>query len=350
MTLSSIAPGYAQSAPTAGYWQPGPDASGTANIVGRIVTPRASASVNPGVNLLLSGWAVDLAASSGTGVSGVEVWAGARDKGGTKLATGSVGQTNSDAADVLGAASAKAGFTATLPSSALSGLASGATTLYVYVNTPKGSFFKAQTVNVLAPLALPFPNDPVVWVAKPLDGQNITQKQPNSKFTFSGVALDRNPLSAVQNSLSLLPPGIGQTLSTGCPGCVGATGNWYTQYRGAGVNTITAYIDNPPGRGDNTAFGNFGTPCAGCLQGVTILANNKGSINVAGRPQGSVASRNYGSQFDFSGWVISMNPMLLSPGPHTLVVTATSAVTAKTNTAKVTFNIVPFKADQRVEP
>src|SRR5205823_8421608 len=130
---------------------------------------------------------------------------------------------------------------------------------------------------VLAPLALPFPNDPVVWIAKPLEGQNITQKQANSKFSFSGVALDRNPLSAVQNSLALLPPGIGQTLSPGCSACPGATGSIYTQFRGAGINSITAYMDNPPARGDNSAFGNFGTACTSCIAGVTILANNKGS-------------------------------------------------------------------------
>jgi hypothetical protein len=279
------------------------------------------------------------------------VWAGAKDKGGTKLATGSVGLPRADVAEIIGSGFSKSGFSAVVPSSAISKLTTGNQSFTVYVHTPnKGTWYRSASVNVLAPLALPYPNDPVVWIAKPLDGTNISQKQPNSKFTFSGVALDRNPLSAVQNSLALLPPGVGQTLGPGCSGCAGATGSIYTSYRGAGVNSITAYIDNPPGKGDNSAFGNFGAPCSGCVQGVTILVSNKGSLNVAGKPAGSIASRNYGSQFDYSGWVISMNPLLLSPGTHTLFVTATSAVTGKSNTAQVSFNILPYRSDMRVQP
>jgi hypothetical protein len=347
MTLTWIVPSYAQTAPQ-GSWLAGPGASGSSTIIGRVETPRAAQNINPGTSLLVTGWAADL---SGGSISGVEVWAGAKDKGGTKLANGSVGLNRADVGEIIGTGFSKSGFSAVVPSGALSGLTAGTQPFYVYVNTPnKGSWYKSVSVNVLAPLALPFPNDPVVWIAKPLDGQNITQKQANSKFTFSGVALDRNPLSSVQNSLALLPPGIGQTMGPGCSGCAGATGNWYTQYRGAGVNSITAYIDQPPQRGDNSVFGNFGTPCSGCVQGVTILANNKGVINVAGKPTGSVASRNYGSQFDFSGWVISMNPMLLTPGTHTLFVTATSAVTGKSSTAQVSFNIIAFSPTQRIQP
>jgi hypothetical protein len=350
MTLTWIVPSYAQTAPQ-GSWLAGPGATGSSTIIGRVETPRAGQNINPGTSLLVTGWAADLSASGGSGIDGVEVWAGARDKGGTKLATGSVGLNRADVGEIIGSGFAKAGFSAVVPTGALSGLTAGTQPFYVYLHTPsKGTWFKSVSVNVLAPLALPFPNDPVVWIAKPLDGQNITQKQANSKFTFSGVALDRNPLTAVQNSLALLPPGVGQTMGPGCSGCVGATGNWYTQYRGAGVNTITAYIDTPPAKGDNSIFGNFGTACSSCVQGVTILANNKGSINVAGKPMGSVASGNYGHQFDFSGWVISINPLLLTPGPHTLFVTATSAVTGKSSTAQVTFNIVKYDPNQRIQP
>jgi len=352
LALTSVAPGYAQTAPSPGTWTAGPDGTGSSTIVGRVETPRAGQNINPGASLLVTGWAADLTATGGSsGIDGVEVWAGAKDKGGTKLATGSVGLSRTDVAEIIGSGFTKSGFSAVVPSSALSGLAAGTMTFNVYVHTPsKGTWYRATNVNVLAPLALPFPNDPVVWIAKPLDGTNITQKQPNSKFTFSGVALDRNPLSSVQNSLALLPPGAGQTLGPGCPGCVGATGNIYTQYRGAGVNSITAYIDTPPVKGDNSQFGNFGATCVGCVQGVTILVSNKGSLNVAGRPMGSIASRNYGSQFDFSGWVISMNPLLLTPGTHTLFVTATSAVTGKSSTAQASFNILEYKSDQRVQP
>jgi hypothetical protein len=334
-----------------GSWSAGPDASGSGTFIGRVETPRAGQNINPGSSLLVTGWAADVTAQGWAGIDGVEVWSGAKDKGGTKLATGSVGQARADVAEAIGSGFRNSGFTAVIPSSALSSLNSGAQPFYVYIHTPnKGTWFRSLSANVLAPLSLPFPNDPVVWVAKPLDGQNITQKQANSKFTFSGVALDRNPLSAVQNSLALLPPGIGQTLGTGCSGCAGATGNIATQDRGAGINTITAYIDSPPARNDNSVFGNFGTPCTSCAQGVSILVSNKGSLNVSGKPTGSIVSRSFGSQFDFSGWAISMNPMLLSPGPHTLFVTATSAVTGKSNTAKVTFNIIAFASDQRIQP
>lgn len=354
LALTSIAPSYAQQAPAlGGSWLAGPDGTGSSTIIGRVETPRGGQNINPGSSLLVTGWAADLNANGWSGIDGVEVWAGAKDKGGTKLATGSVGLSRTDVAEIIGTGFTKSGFSAVVPSAALSSLNSGSQPFDVYLHTPgKGTWYRSISVNVLAPLALPFPNDPVVWVAKPLDGANITQKQKNNKFTFSGVALDRNPLSAVQNSLALLPPGIGQTMGPGCPGCVGATNNWFTQYRGAGVNSITAYIDSPPARNDNSVFGNFGSACTSCVQGVTILANNKGSLNVSGKPQGSVASRNYGSQFDFSGWVISINPALLSPGPHTLFVTATSAVTGKSNTAQVTFNIIGFSSDpnQLIQP
>jgi hypothetical protein len=334
-----------------GSWLPGPDAKGSSAIIGRIETPRANQNVNPGTSLLVTGWAVDTSATSGTGIDAVEVWAGAKDKGGTKLATGSVGLTRSDIGEAIGATGAKAGFSAVIPGNQLSSLAAGTTGIYVYLHTPsKGSWYRSVSVNLLAPLALPFPNDPVVWIAKPLDGVNISQKQPNSKFTFSGVALDRNPLSSVANSLALLPPGVGQVMGAGCPGCAGATGNIYTQHRGAGVSSITAYMDSLPPKGDNTPFGNFGTACASCIQGVSILVSNKGVLNVAGKPQGSITSRSYGSQYDFAGWVISINPLTLSPGTHTLYVTGTSSITGKTNTQKVSFNILAYSPTMRVQP
>jgi hypothetical protein len=334
-----------------GSWLAGPDGTGPSTYIGRVETPRAAQNVNPGSSLLVTGWAADITAEGWSGIDGVEVWSGAKDKGGTKLATGSVGLARADVAEAIGAGFTNSGFTAVIPSSALSQLTSGSQPFFVYIHTPnKGTWFRSLSVNVLAPLALPFPNDPVVYIAKPLDGQNITQKQPNSKFTFTGIALDRNPLSAVQNSLALLPPGAGQTTSGGCSGCTGATGNIYTQFRGAGVTAINAYIDSPPKRGDNSTFGNFGAPCAGCTQGVAILVSNKGSLNVAGKPTGSIISRSFGSDFDFSGWAISMNPMLLSPGPHTLYVSGISAITGKSTQAHVTFNIIAFDANQRVQP
>jgi len=124
-----------------------------------------------------------------------------------------------------------------------------------------------------------------------------------------------------------------------------------TQDRGQGINNILAWIDQKPAASDNTVFGNFGlVPCVGCTQGVVILVSGKGVLNTAGKPQASIIAHQYGSQFDFAGWSISMNPALLSPGPHTLFVTATSSVTGKQSMASVDFNIIAFHAGQRVQP
>lgn len=342
LALTTIAPSYAQTA-LSGSWLAGPDASGSSTIVGRIETV-PSRAIRLGTSLQVTGWAADV---SGGSIDGMEVWAGAKDKGGTKLATGSVGLARPDIAEALGSSFGKSGFNAVVPGTAWNSLAAGPQSIYVYLHTPnKGSWYRTFTANLPGKLALQFPDDPVVWVAKPLDGQNITQKQPNSKFTFSGVALDRNSLSSVQGAVPYLAPGVGQALSSGCSGC----GGLYTQHKGAGVSSITAYIDNPPGRGDNSAFGNFGASCTSCIAGVAILVSNKGSLNAAGKPQGSIATRNYGDQFDYSGWVISINTMELTPGPHTLYVTATSAITGKQNTASASFNLLPYKANQKVQP
>ena len=359
MMLTTIAPGYAQSAPSMASWSAGPGAQGSSTYIGRIEAPRARQNVSSGSSLLVSGWAADTTAQGWSGVDGVEVWSGAQGAGGTKLASGTTGQPRPDVAESIGAGFTNSGFTAVVPSSALSNLSAGNVNLYVYIHTPtKGAWYRTVPVALVQPPVLPYPNDPVVYIAKPSDGMNITQRQLFNKITFSGVALDRNPLSAVQGSLATLPPGIGQSLSGGCPGCAGNTGYIYTQFRGAGVDTITSYIDAPPGKGDNSTFGNFGTPCASCTQGVSILVNNKGVLNVQGKPQGSIITDAEGlaqtgdeEQFRFGGWVISIDPALLSPGPHTLFVTAHSTVTGKTSTARSTFNILPFtNPSQKIQP
>jgi hypothetical protein len=356
MLLTSVTPSLAQSAAT---WSAGPGAVGSSTYIGRIEAPTAKRNINPGASLLVSGWAADTTAQGWAGIDGVEVWAGAQGPAGTKLATGSVGQPRPDVAESIGSTFTNSGFSAVVPSSAWSKLQPGNLTLYVYIHTPnKGSWYRTVNTYLVQAPELPYPNDPIVVIAKPQNGMNITQRQLNNKITFSGIALDRNPLSSVQDSLALLPAGIGQSLSMGCSACPGNTGYIYTQHRGAGVNSITAYIDSPPKPGDNSVFGSFGSPCVGCLAGVSILVNNSGSLNNAAKPQGSIISDSYGipisgdpEQFRYAGWVISMNPALLDPGPHTLYVTANSAITGKTSTASATFNIIPFTGpSQKIEP
>jgi len=356
MTLSAVVPTYAQTAAT---WHAGPGAVGSSTYIGRIEAPTRGRNVNPGASLLVTGWAADTTAQGWAGIDGVEVWSGAQGSGGTKLASGSVGQPRPDVAESIGGNFVNSGFSAVVPSSAWTSLQPGALTLYVYIHTPnKGSWSRTVPVTLVQAPVLPYPNDPIVFIAKPQEGTNITQRQLNNRFTVSGVALDRNPLTAVQNSLALLPPGVGQTLGVGCSGCVGNTGQIYTQHRGTGVNSITAYIDTPPKAGSTDQFGNFGAPCTSCLAGVSILVNNAGFVNRQDKPEGSIITDSFGldqtgdpEQFRFAGWVITFNPALLDPGPHRLYVTATSAVTGKTSTTNVGFNIIPFtNPSQKITP
>jgi hypothetical protein len=346
--LASIGPSFAQTAPapTLGSWLAGPDAQGSSTIVGRIDTPGARRSVNAASNLLVAGWAADTTATGWAGIDGVEVWSGAKATG-TKLASGSVGRARPHIGDARGSSFNTAGFTAVVPSSALSPLTAGAQTLYVYLHTPnKGTWYRTVPISLTTGASVAFPNDPVVFVAKPQDGTAITQKQKNNKFSFSGIALDRNPITDPTS----------QATGPGCPACMGATGYYTGGVQGAGVQSITAYIDTPPVKGDPTIFGNFGTACStACLYGAPLVSNT-GVLNTPRKPQGSLISRSFGNQFDWSGWSISINPALLSPGFHTLYVTATSSVNpavpgcvgavgsaacpGKTSTTQVTFNIL----------
>jgi hypothetical protein len=336
LALTSIVPSFAQPAPATGSWLSGPDGQGPSTIVGRVEAPSRTQNVTSGANVLVSGWAVDMMASGWAGIDGVEVWSGAKDKGGTKLSTGQVGLNRADIGDALGAYFSKAGFSAVIPASALGSVKPGAVALYVYLHTPgKGTWYKTSGFNLTVVTPLTFANDPMVVIAKPQDGTAVTQLQRNSKFTFSGWALDRNPITDPAKQL----------LGPGCSGCT----LFGTQARGAGISNIVANIDAPTAtKGDNTVFGNFGTGCGGCLYG-TILVSNTGFLNVAGRVQGSIVTRQYGSQFDYSGWSVSINPTLLSPGWHTLYVTATSSITGKQSTEKSTFQILDL-THTRIQP
>jgi len=350
LALSSIGPSFAQSTPVLGSWLSGPDGQGPSTIVGRIEAPAKGAVLNPGSNLLVSGWAADTTASGWAGIDGVEGWSGAKDKGGTKLASGSVGLRRTDVGDFLGTTFTNSGFNAVVPSSALQGLTPGATSLYVYLHTPnKGTWYKTNGVNLAGASTVAFAMDPMVVIARRQVGMNITQRQVTRKFTFNGWPIDRNTLT---NPAA-------QTLGPGCSAC----GLFSTQARGAGILNVALYLDSPKG---DPIFPNFGAPCPGCVEG-TVLVSNKGFLNVPGRPQGSLQSRQFGSAFDFSGWSASINPTTLSPGPHTLYVTATSGITpavpgcvgavggsacpGKQTTATVDFNIIGLAgSNQRIQP
>jgi hypothetical protein len=345
--FSSLSPGFAQTGPLAGSWTAGPDGQGTSTIIGRIEAPTPRRSINSGSNLQVTGWAVDTTARGWAGIDGVEVWLGAKDKSGTKVATGTVALARSDISDALGSNFTSSGFNAVVPASAWSALTPGTQTLYVYLHTPgKGTWYKTVNISLISTVginaatgtALAFPTDPMIVIARPQEGMQITQKQKNNKFSFNGLALDRNPI---------VDPKI-QTTGPGCSGCSAAQ-NALAGPTGAGISSISAYIDTPPARGDQSTFGNFGAACTSCLYAI-VTVSNAGSTNIVGKQPSSLIAHQFGSQFDFAGWSISTNPATMTPGPHTLYVTATSAVTGsldatgrfvgKQTTASVNFTIL----------
>jgi len=333
VAVSSVGPSFAQTAPTLGSWLSGPDGQGPRTIVGRIEAPRGGQSINAASNLLVTGWAADTTATGWAGIDGAEVWNGAKDNSSsTKLASAIVGQARPDVGDAIGSTFVNSGFSAVIPSSALQAL-TGSPTLYVYLHTPgKGTWYKSVGVSFAAASTLPYPNDPVIVISRPQDGMNITQKQVTNKFSFNGYALDRNPITNPAT----------QTLGPGCPGCT----LFNTGARGAGVGSVTLYMDSPKG---DPIFPNFGAACSTACLGTQVLVANKGSLNVPGKPQASIQSGSYGSQYNYSGWSVPINPTLLAPGPHTLYVTATSSITGQQSTASVNFMVLDF-SHQRIQP
>ncbi len=118
------------------------------------------------------------------------------------------------------------------------------------------------------------------------------------------------------------------------------------QVRRAGIANVALHIDDPQG---DPELPNFGAPRPGCVEKLSPMVSNKGSMNVAGKPQGSLISRLYGREFDLAGWSTTINPALLSPGFHTLYVTATSSVTGKQSTASVRFEILD-DSHRKIQP
>jgi hypothetical protein len=307
LALSTGLTGFAQTAPALGSWQAGPDAKGANTYIGRIESPSRSQRVSTGANLLVSGWAADTTAEGWAGISAVEVWSGAKDKGGTKLTTGTVGLSRPDVADALGGFGT-AGFNATVPASAMSGM-SGSNALFVYIDTPnKGSWYKTVTVNAAAGATLAFPTDPVVGFLRPIDGTIISQKQTNNKYSLYGFALDRNAITDPNN----------QTLGPA----------------NTGISAVNIYIDGMRGDPNAIALGPAGLSAG-------VLVNNKttpGPGAPAIIPNKSYVGLGFGPQFVFAQWSIATNPSLFAAEQqHTAYAYATSSITGRTSMAQVTF-------------
>jgi hypothetical protein len=353
LLLSSAAGGFAQqvttptaaSTPSFGSWTGGGDASGANTYVGRIEAPANRRSVNQGSNLLVSGWAADTTAQGWAGFDMMSVYSGTRESG-TKLADGAVGLTRTDISDAFGPNFAKSGFSAVVPASALANLSTGATNLNVYLHTPnKGWWYKSVAINLTAAPTLAFPTDPIVTFTRPIDGEIITERQVNNKYTVSGFALDRNP------------PAPGQNPGGGASGCH------------CGIASVLMYIDATPGMpgytptqndlgvgnvgpcGIGCGFGPLVNNCFKCYGGPAIDFSDRTNGTGTSNPGYSYVTANYGPQFDLSGFAFSINPAAynsaLPPSGqniqpnmfHTLYAVATSSITGRVSVAKVTFYI-----------
>src|SRR5262249_7415522 len=105
-------------APVLTNWSAGPGAAGNSTYIGRLETPRIGQVVNTGNGRLVSGWAADVAAQGWAGIDSVEVWAGDRTSGGTKLGSGTVGLPRPDIGDIVGGNFTNSGFSMVVPTSA----------------------------------------------------------------------------------------------------------------------------------------------------------------------------------------------------------------------------------------
>jgi hypothetical protein len=330
LALSSIAPGFAQSAPGSNglaVFTAGPDATGDNTYIGRVETPRVGQSLQGGANVLVSGWAADTTAQGWAGFDKMQVYNGKRDSGGTMVAEGSVGLNRPDVADFLGGSFLKSGFSAVIPANTL---ATGSDTLNVYLHTAdKGWWYKSVAVNQQAVVPLEFPDDPVVQWLRPNDGDIITNEQFGSTnvYVLSGFALDRNP----QRNPNGLP-------KTNVPG--GGPGN-------VGITGVNVYIDLLPGMpGYDPNVNNLGpTGQPSIAIGSTDTPSNHNIIqngcSVFGGPitfcRGGVSvTASFGPDFTFAGWVKNWDQRAVQPDMfHTLYAVATSSITGKTNTASV---------------
>ena len=65
-----------------------------------------------------------------------------------------------------------------VPTSAWANIPAGNAELRLYIHTPnKGWWYRATRVTSIQPPTLPYANDPLVYIAKPQDGMDITQRR-----------------------------------------------------------------------------------------------------------------------------------------------------------------------------
>jgi len=267
-----------------------------------------------GTDVAIRGYVVDLSAQGWAGVDQVSVYNGMMSEG-KKVADATIGQSRSDVRDAFGYAPwANSGFSVTLPGKSVT---EGTWNLTVNAHTPdKGWFYKPLTLTVSgsAAMDLPYPNDPIAVIVTPINGDNINVnpkvRYSNScrcsRFTFSGYALDRNPIGENPNSSAIVTP-----------------------YGFTGIDRQEAYMDGP--RGVGIAFG------------AKVSDNEDIGPGAAGKPalfagKYGTAAEAFGPQFKLAGWKVSMGVSEIPLGSHTFYYYARSAVTGKWTEAHVTAN------------
>jgi hypothetical protein len=258
-------------ADAASPWTAGPDATGDDTYAGFIDSPISGTTLTPQAPVVIEGWVVDRTAVGWTGIDRVEIYLGLRDQGGSLMVQASIGQPRSDVAASLGNAYwTNSGFTATFSQASLTG---GSNLLVVYAHTPaKGWRYQQLQVNVPAPPARAYADDPLLIVREATPSLDVAQTTPTLSLT--GYAIDRNLPADLQ-------------LGAG----------------GSGVSSVQAYLDGPR------------TP-----------GNGKGSlVATASLAQKNREATGFGERFLMSGFEIDIHPADLSVDRHVLYIYADSA-------------------------
>jgi hypothetical protein len=318
----------AQTAPRAGSYRPGPDATGNNTYIGRIEAPRPT-GLRLGADLLVAGWFVDTTAAGWAGADKGEVWLGNMGQG-TKLADLSTGQARADIRDALGAPDwTNSGFSGTIPASTLSQVQAGNQTLNVYLHTPnKGWWFKSAVVNIPSTVGLQFPNDPVVYFVQPQQNVVVDQfAQPRSRYSLRGVALDRNQVTDPNTQT----PGV----------------------ENSGVDRVQIYLDGPRGQGQ--FLGNAGLGAELLVNNLTGPANSReegaGPQNTGGTSNNlSFIASGFGEQFRLAAFSLGWNPTTVAGGRHTVWAYARSSITGKENSTSVTFDLQRIHCNPAGQP
>jgi hypothetical protein len=153
--------------------------TGVSSVLGPLMTidqPAASATVTQ--PFVISGWAIDRSAPTGTGVDAVHIYATLSGQPGVFLAAATYGAARSDVGSAYGARFASSGY-----SYSISGLAPGSYTLSVFVRSTTTSTFR---ISRAVAVTIGSGSQPVMALDVPTDESTV-----GSSFTISGWAIDR---------------------------------------------------------------------------------------------------------------------------------------------------------------